>query len=71
VAPWELDLAAPTVLVLGAEGRGVRPLVAKHCDLRARIPMEGQVASLNVAAAGAILLYEAMRQRRARPAANR
>jgi 23S rRNA (guanosine2251-2'-O)-methyltransferase len=62
-APWEVDLAAPTALVLGAEGAGVRPLVARGCDLRVRIPMAGRVASLNVAAAGAILLYEAARQR--------
>jgi 23S rRNA (guanosine2251-2'-O)-methyltransferase len=63
--PWEVDLAAPTALVLGAEGKGLRPLVARGCDLKVRIPMAGRVASLNVAAAGAILLYEALRQRRA------
>jgi 23S rRNA (guanosine2251-2'-O)-methyltransferase len=62
----ELDLGAGTALVLGSEGKGVRPLVRKTCDHDARIPMAGQVGSLNVAAAGAIALYEVARQRRAR-----
>ena len=61
--PWRIDLTAPTAIVLGAEAKGLRPLVARSCDLRVRIPMAGQVASLNVSAAGAILLYEAVRQR--------
>lgn len=61
--PWAIDFTAPTAIVLGSEGRGVRPLVARSCDLRVRIPMVGHVASLNVSAAGAILLYEARRQR--------
>ncbi len=63
VDPWGIDFTQPTAIVLGAEGRGLRPLVARTCDLRVRIPMAGQVASLNVGAAGAILLYEAARQR--------
>jgi 23S rRNA (guanosine2251-2'-O)-methyltransferase len=63
VEPWKVDLGAPTALVLGAEGKGIRPLVLRGCDLLVRIPMVGKVASLNVAAAGAILLYEALRQR--------
>ena len=50
-------------LVLGAEGKGIRPLVLRGCDLLVRIPMAGKVASLNVGAAGAMLLYEAARQR--------
>ncbi|MSP61996.1 MAG: 23S rRNA (guanosine(2251)-2'-O)-methyltransferase RlmB [Myxococcales bacterium] len=61
--PWKLDFTAPVALVLGAEGKGLRPLVARSCDLLVRIPMAGKVASLNVAAAGAILLYEVARQR--------
>jgi 23S rRNA (guanosine2251-2'-O)-methyltransferase len=61
--PWKVDLKGPTALVLGAEGRGIRPLVLRGCDLLIQIPMVGHVASLNVGAAGACLLYEAMRQR--------
>jgi 23S rRNA (guanosine2251-2'-O)-methyltransferase len=61
----DVDLATPTALVLGSEGKGVRPLVRKTCDFAARIPMAGSVGSLNVAAAGAVALYEAARQRRA------
>jgi 23S rRNA (guanosine2251-2'-O)-methyltransferase len=60
----EVDLAAPTALVLGSEGTGVRPLVRKSCDHVARISMAGKVGSLNVAAAGAVALYEVARQRR-------
>lgn len=58
-----LDLAGPLVLVFGGEGKGIRPGVLGKCDDRARIPMHGQVASLNVSAAAAIVLFEAVRQR--------
>jgi len=61
--PWAVDLRGPLVLVLGSEGHGLRPLVARQCDLLVRIPVTGQVGSLNVAAAGAALLYEVSRQR--------
>jgi 23S rRNA (guanosine2251-2'-O)-methyltransferase len=63
VPPWELDLQGPVVLVLGSEGRGLRPLVARSCDALTRIPLAGRVGSLNVAASGAALLYEVCRQR--------
>lgn len=63
--PWQIDMKAPLALVLGAEGKGIRPLVLRGCDLFVRIPMVGRVASLNVGAAGAMLLYEAARQRHA------
>ena len=62
----EVDLTVPTALVLGSKGSGVRPLVRKTCDHLARIPIAGQVGSLNVAAAGAVALYEVARQRAAR-----
>ncbi len=61
--PWSCDLTVPLALVLGAEGAGIRPLVLRGCDMRVCIPMQGNVGSLNVAAAGASLLYEILRQR--------
>jgi 23S rRNA (guanosine2251-2'-O)-methyltransferase len=62
-APWETDFTVPIAIVLGAEGKGIRPLVLRGCDLLVKIPMFGKVASLNVGAAGAMLLYEVVRQR--------
>ena len=50
---------APTVLVLGSEGEGLRRLVAEHCDSTARIAMAEAFESLNVAAAAAVALYQA------------
>lgn len=63
-APERL-FAGDLVVVLGAEGRGIRPGVAALLDYRVKIPMQGQVASLNVAAAAAVLLFELARRRRA------
>jgi 23S rRNA (guanosine2251-2'-O)-methyltransferase len=64
----EYDFRSDCVLVLGREGAGLHDLVKKTCDHLLRIPMAGQVSSLNVSVAGAIVMYEAMRQRR-QPAA--
>ena len=63
--PWQVDLRGPLCLVLGSEGRGLRPLVSRTCDGLLTIPVVGGVGSLNVAAAGASLCYEVIRQRRA------
>jgi 23S rRNA (guanosine2251-2'-O)-methyltransferase len=62
-APWNVDLSGPTVLVLGGEGKGIRPRVASACDGLVALPKLGEVDSLNVSAAAAALLFEATRQR--------
>ncbi|MBI2689392.1 MAG: 23S rRNA (guanosine(2251)-2'-O)-methyltransferase RlmB [Acidobacteria bacterium] len=54
----------PAVLVVGAEGRGLHDLVAKHCDVLVRIPMGGQIASLNVSVATGVALFEWKRRRK-------
>ena len=64
------DLTGDIVLVLGREGAGLHDLVKRTCDHLLRIPMAGGVSSLNVSAAGAVVLYEAARQRRVRSASN-
>ncbi|WP_141333274.1 23S rRNA (guanosine(2251)-2'-O)-methyltransferase RlmB [Myxococcus sp. AB025B] len=60
---WSARLDGPLALVVGAEGGGVREGVLKHCDHRLRIPMAGQVGSLNASVSAGILLYEVARQR--------
>ena len=62
-APWSTDLTGSTVLVLGGEGKGLRPRVADSCDGLVALPRRGQVESLNVSAAATALLFEALRQR--------
>ena len=61
-----LDYNMDCALVLGAEGKGLHELVRKKCDFLVSIPMLGQVASLNVSVAAAVVLYEIARQRRRR-----
>ena len=60
---WQADLSGGLAFVFGAEGRGLRPLVRRTCDLAVSIPQLGRVESLNVSVAAAVLLYEARRQR--------
>jgi 23S rRNA (guanosine2251-2'-O)-methyltransferase len=62
-APWEVDLSGSTILVMGGEGGGIRPRVASACDGFVALPSRGRVDSLNVSAAAAAILFEAVRQR--------
>ena len=59
----EIDYESSTVIVIGSEGKGMRALTAKKCDHTIRIPMKGQVESLNVSVACGVVLYEVLRQR--------
>jgi len=62
--PWHaFDYTLPVAIVLGSEGRGLRPLVRTKCDKVLSIPMSGRVDSLNISAAAAVFLFEAVRQR--------
>lgn len=62
---YDQDLTGPLVLVMGAEGKGMRRLTREHCDHLVRLPMAGSVSSLNVSVASGVCLFEALRQRRA------
>lgn len=59
----KVNLTGPLVLVIGAEGKGLGRLVKENCDIIVSLPMQGGVNSLNAAAAGAVLMYEVVRQR--------
>jgi 23S rRNA (guanosine2251-2'-O)-methyltransferase len=70
VGLWEADFGGGgVVFVLGAEGKGLRPLVRRACDEVVSIPLTGEIVSLNVSVAAALLLYEARRRRAADVAA--
>ena len=60
---FSTDLTVPLAMVIGSEGKGIRPLVKKNCDLVISIPQDGPIGSLNVSAAGAVIMYEVFRQR--------
>ena len=60
---YQMDLIGPLALVIGAEGKGLRRLVREQCDMLIKLPMLGQVESLNLSVATGVLLYEALRQR--------
>ncbi|MFT7558167.1 MAG: 23S rRNA (guanosine2251-2'-O)-methyltransferase [Flavobacteriales bacterium] len=59
---FDSDLSLPRVIVMGAEGKGMRRLTRDYCDTLVRIPMAGSVSSLNVSVAAGVLLFEAVRQ---------
>jgi 23S rRNA (guanosine2251-2'-O)-methyltransferase len=59
----EIGYALPVALVIGAEGKGIRRLVKEKCDYLVRIPLKGKIGSLNASAAGAVIMYEVVRQR--------
>lgn len=59
---YETDLNVPACLVVGSEGKGIRPLVKKECDMLISIPMAGTLDSLNSSVAAAVILFEVMRQ---------
>ncbi len=61
---YQQDMTGPTVLVMGAEGKGMRRLTREHCDFLVKLPMAGSVSSLNVSVATGVCLFEAVRQRR-------
>ncbi|MDR1132410.1 MAG: 23S rRNA (guanosine(2251)-2'-O)-methyltransferase RlmB [Oscillospiraceae bacterium] len=60
---WKTDLKGPVCLVIGSEGSGISRLIRENCDFLVRIPMKGQISSLNASTAAAVLIYEALRQR--------
>jgi 23S rRNA (guanosine2251-2'-O)-methyltransferase len=62
---YDVDLKVPSVIVMGAEGSGMRRLTREHCDFLAKLPMAGGVSSLNVSVAAGVCLFEAVRQRQA------
>jgi len=60
---YHLDLNVDLSIVIGAEGKGIRPLVKKKCDRLFSIPMKGPISSFNASVSGGMILYEVMRQR--------
>jgi 23S rRNA (guanosine2251-2'-O)-methyltransferase len=62
---WDSDLGGPVAVVVGSEGSGISGATRRRCDLLVSFPMAGRVASLNAATAGALLLFEVVRQRMA------
>jgi 23S rRNA (guanosine2251-2'-O)-methyltransferase len=59
----EPDYTTATAIIVGSEGKGIRRLVKEHCDFLVKIPLHGRIASLNASVAGALVMYEAIKQR--------
>lgn len=60
---YKVDMKGPLAIVIGGEGTGLSKLVKEHCDFIAKIPMQGDISSLNASVAAGVLMYEAYRQR--------
>lgn len=60
---YNMDLKGPLALVIGNEGEGISRLIKEKCDFLIKLPMVGQVSSLNASVAAAVLMYEVFRQR--------
>jgi 23S rRNA (guanosine2251-2'-O)-methyltransferase len=60
---FRADLTVPLALVIGGEGTGLRRLSKERCDLLVSLPMRGSIASLNASVAGAVAMFECVRQR--------
>jgi 23S rRNA (guanosine2251-2'-O)-methyltransferase len=63
----KVDYASPTAIVVGNEGKGIRRLVREHCDFIVKIPLMGKIESLNASVAGALVMFEVVRQRAPKP----
>lgn len=63
---FETDLTGPLALVIGSEGKGISKLTREKCDVLAKIPMKGQITSLNASIAGSIMMYESLKQKLSR-----
>ncbi|MBU0481361.1 MAG: 23S rRNA (guanosine(2251)-2'-O)-methyltransferase RlmB [Proteobacteria bacterium] len=61
---YETDFTGPSCLVIGSEGKGIRPLVKKNCDQLVKIPMSGTIESLNASVAAGIVIFEIVRQQK-------
>ncbi len=66
---YQTDLCLPACIVIGSEGKGIRPLVRKQCDVLVSIPMVGKLDSLNSSVAGGVIMFEALRQNMLTPPA--
>ena len=67
---YSTDLTGSAAIVLGDEGKGISRLTCENCDFLMRIPMKGEITSLNISVAGALAMYEALRQRNIKDASS-
>ncbi len=60
---YDVDFTGPTAIIMGSEGTGISPAILQLCDSAAKIPLNGEIGSLNVSVAAAVMMYESVRQR--------